>query len=88
MSLYKKTLHPIPSMRLQYTELIHIYHHIMNYMKHYETIINYEIFIKDFRAFLISKSIDPKIVFFKKFAHIDLKSIINPSVFEFVKNHF
>jgi hypothetical protein len=75
-------------MRLQYTELIHIYHHIMNYMKHYETIINYEIFIKDFRAFLISKSIDPKIVFFKKFAHIDFKSIINPSVFEFVKNHF
>ena len=88
MLLYKKTLHPIPSMRLQHAELIHIYNYIMNYMKHYETAINYEIFIKDFRAFLISQSIDLRIVFYKKFAYIDFKTIINIDVFEFVKNSF
>jgi serine/threonine protein kinase len=88
MVLLKKILHPHPLMRLQNSEITKITNYIIETIKESETVIVDTIFIKDFGEFLVSQSINPKILFSKKFAYLDFSTILNNDVFDFVKKHF
>jgi len=88
MALLKKNLHPQPSMRLHSSELTKITNYIIEIIKQSETVVDINIFIKDFGEFLVSQSINPKIMLTKKFAYLDFSTILNNDVFDFVKKHF
>jgi serine/threonine protein kinase len=88
MVLLKKNLHPQPSMRLHSSELTKISNYIIETIKKSESVIEHNIFIKDFGEFLVSQSINPKIIFTKKFAYLDFSTILNNDVFVYVKKHF
>jgi serine/threonine protein kinase len=88
LQLLKKNLHPNPIMRLKYDELIKIYDYIIYTIKKSEVNLVYDTFIKGFSAFLISNSINLKIVFDKRFSHLDFRIIINNTMVDFIKNKF
>ena len=88
MVLFKKNLHPKPLMRLQSSELTKISNYIIETIKKSKTVVSDSIFIKDLGEFLVSESINPKIIFNKKFAYLDFGSILNNELFEYVKKHF
>jgi hypothetical protein len=88
LQLLKKNLHPNPIMRLKYDELIKIYDYIIYTIKKSEVNFAYDTFIKGFTAFLISNSINLKIVFDKRFSHLDFRIIINNTMVDFIKNKF
>jgi serine/threonine protein kinase len=88
MVLLKKILHPQPSMRLLSSEITTISNYIIETIKKSDTVVEHSIFIKDFSEFLVSQSINPKIMFTKKFAYLDFSTILNNDVFDFVKKHF
>jgi hypothetical protein len=75
-------------MRLHSSEITKISHYIIETIKKSETVVDDSIFIKDFGEFLVSHSINPKIIFTKKFAYLDFRTILNNDVFDFVKKHF
>lgn len=88
MVLLKKNLHPQPLMRLHSSEITKIYHYIIETIIKSETVVDDSTFIKDLGEFLVSHSINPKIIFTKKFAYLDFSTILNNDVFDFVKKHF
>jgi hypothetical protein len=88
MVLLKKNLHPQPSMRLHSSELTKISNYIIETIKQSESVVEHNIFIKDFGEFLVSQSINPKIIFTKKFAYLDFSTILNNHVFDYVKKRF
>jgi serine/threonine protein kinase len=88
MVLLKKNLHPQPSMRLNSNEITKISNYIIETIKQSESVVEYNIFIKDFGEFLVSQSINSKIIFSKKFAYLDFSTILNNDVFVYVKKHF
>jgi serine/threonine protein kinase len=88
MVLLKKNLHPQPLMRLHSSEITKIYNYIIETIKKSETVVDDTIFIKDLGDFLVAQSINPKIIFNKKFAYLDFDTILNNDVFDYVKKHF
>jgi serine/threonine protein kinase len=88
LQLLKKNLHPNPLMRLQYGKIIKIYDYIITTIKKSQSNLVYDTFIKELNLFLTAQSINPKILFNKKFAYLDFRIIISYDVFNFVKNKF
>ena len=88
MVLFKKNLHPKPLMRLHSSEITKIFNYIIETIKKSETVVSDRIFIKELDEFLVSQSINPKIIFNKNFAYLDFGSILSSEVREFVKKHF
>ena len=88
LQVLKKNLHPNPLMRLQYSQITSIFTYIIRSIKKSHNSSSYEIFITEFRTYIISQSINPKILFHKTFAEIDFTTILNKDVYYFVKHNF
>ena len=87
LQLFKKNLHPNPLMRLQHSQINNIFTYIIRSIKKFSNVISYNVFIKELNDFLISQSINPKILFHKTFASIDFHTIFNKDVYYFVKQN-
>jgi serine/threonine protein kinase len=88
LQLFKKNLHPNPLMRLQHSQINKIFTYIIRSIKKFNSVISYDVFIKELNDFLISQSINTKILFHKTFASIDFHTIFNKDVYYFVKQNF
>ena len=88
LQLFKKNLHPNPLMRLQHNQINKIFTYIIHAIKQSNASISYNVFIKELNDFMISQSINPKILFHKTFAVIDFHTIFNKDVYYFVKQNF
>ena len=90
IQLYKKVLHPDPSMRLKINELYNIYMFIVNYIKKFDSAegTKYKAyFIIAFTKYLKSKSINIEVVFNKKFAFINFNLLCTKTMFTFIKTN-
>jgi hypothetical protein len=65
-----------------------IFTYIIRSIKKFNSVISYDVFIKELNDFLISQSINTKILFHKTFASIDFHTIFNKDVYYFVKQNF